>query len=437
MVAAETRGLALKLNHITFRTEFSEATRINAGIFHATTEILNTYKHNTLGQIAPHLLSQDLEDEIALRYPQFLPILQRWSSEGDIHWSMLRDADWGETPSIYRDFTHYAFNVFAMHPEFVETLERVTQERHQPVEEEQPLEDFSGLIKQHPNLWHIPNSDELEQMIDAAGRGFVREFGEDMLRSKCTYSAASCAIRFLTSLPSTVIGHVRDIKLLEDRECVARPECHARGFVVLCRDNPNLRIERVVSIWKNVFPVKDVRYVHTGLDCKVREKLFTRYITSSVARWIVEAMALPSLGMPHGAFTMILDGEPLLELTAQAFNMVQRDAAWQTALDISYSRNQDHLQPTWFERRHMLGYHYEEFPRMLKEVCSGKSFVRCNFDLGCEWDAKEILKGRKDNSLEEWKQQWDDHTPRMFQTTDPLPLWRTLRADCSMMGVFF
>jgi hypothetical protein len=158
--------------------------------------------------------------------------------------------------------------------------------------------------------------------------------------------------------------------------------------------------------------------------------LSTQLITKEVARWIVEAMALPSLGMPDGSFTMLLDGEPLLELTARVFDMVQRDAAWQTALDLSYGREPGLPQPTWFDRRTRgpAGYHYEEFPRILREVTAGHSIVRCNFDPGCEWDAEAIVKQRGGDSLKVWKEQWIDHTPRWFQTTAPLPPWHILRA---------
>jgi hypothetical protein len=51
----------------------------------------------------------------------------------------------------------------------------------------------------------------------------------------------------------------------------------------------------------------------------------------------MEALALPSLGMPEHSFTLILDGSPTPEHTSDIFRtVVQRDAAWQDALNYSY-----------------------------------------------------------------------------------------------------
>jgi hypothetical protein len=139
---------------------------------------------------------------------------------------------------------------------------------------------------------------------------------------------------------------------------------------------------------------------------------------------------------------MLLDGKPLSELTARVFDMVQRDAAWQTALDLSYGREPGLPQPTWLDRRRAQarsrsGYHYEEFPRLLREVTAVHSIVRCNFDPGCEWDAEATFKERGGDSLMEWKEQWEDHTPRRFQTTAPLPPWHILRAGYAIPGIHY
>jgi hypothetical protein len=98
--------------------------------------------------------------------------------------------------------------------------------------------------------------------------------------------------------------------------------------------------------------------------------LSTQFITKEVARWLAEGMELPSLGTPDGSFTMTLDGNPLPELTARVFNMVQRDAMWQTALDLRYNRDARLPKSTWFDRRHgdalcpgaSTMYHHENFP---------------------------------------------------------------------------
>lgn len=49
--------------------------------------------------------------------------------------------------------------------------------------------------------------------------------------------------------------------------------------------------------------------------------------------WIIEALTLPSLGMPIEAFTLILDGSPTPEKSSEVWKVVQRDAAWQAAFE--------------------------------------------------------------------------------------------------------
>lgn len=111
---------------------------------------------------------------------------------------------------------------------------------------------------------------------------------------------------------------------------VAQPACHGRGFISLCQENPKLRVERCVSLWKNVWPV--------SLDCKrlymtgaqfhgeisdpEGDQLCAEDVTRSVGEWLAEAMALPTLGMPVGSYTPMLDGSPTLEHTSKVFHIV-------------------------------------------------------------------------------------------------------------------
>jgi hypothetical protein len=184
---------------------------------------------------------------------------------------------------------------------------------------------------------------ELDRLTKAArvclGWLFVRK------SPKYTYSAASVAIRFLESLPSATWRMIRKIVLDEDHESVAFPECHGRGFIAICQDNPQLRVERSISLWKNVFPVANFslsayldgteRYIGEGIIDN--DRCPAEGITKAVGTWIAEAMALPSLGMPKDSFTLIIDGNPTSDHTSNVFRVVQCDVAWQAALDVCYT----------------------------------------------------------------------------------------------------
>ncbi|KAF2687816.1 hypothetical protein K458DRAFT_269401, partial [Lentithecium fluviatile CBS 122367] len=145
------------------------------------------------------------------------------------------------------------------------------------------------------------------------------------------------------------------IVLVEDGEAVAFPECHARGLMLFCSRNPRLRVERRVNLWKTVFPPKN-RRLELPADF-----LHARAVTKSVSPWVLEASILPSLGMPNGCFSLILDGNPIAQKSSEVFAVVQRDAAWQAALEESFKR-QLLSMPSWLDKRLHLAFISENFP---------------------------------------------------------------------------
>jgi hypothetical protein len=52
-------------------------------------------------------------------------------------------------------------------------------------------------------------------------------------------------------------------------------------------------------------------------------------------------------------------------------------------------------------------------------------------------DAEAIVKEREVDSLEEWREQWLDHSPQRFQSIDLLPPWHILRAGYAIPGMPF
>lgn len=234
-------------------------------------------------------------------------------------------------------------------------------------------------------------------------------------------SAAACAIRFLSSLRVETREQVRKIELIEDRESISFPECHGRGLIPFCCAHPHLRVHRRVSLWRNVFPVTTVLRYQLGGRHLEDDRLSSSYVSRAVAKWMAEASMLPSIGMPEGSFKLTFECDSAPAETTQVFNILQRDAAWQTALVLSYKR---HLlpQPTWHQRRLRNGYVYETFPELLEQVTNGDHpFIYCDFQPGTVCDPEEIIRERRGDSLEQWHAGWLDHTPREFQTPSNMP----------------
>jgi len=129
------------------------------------------------------------------------------------------------------------------------------------------------------------------------------------------------AVHFLQSVPSVNRCQMRRIVLLEDHVYVAFPECHAQGLIPFCRKNTSLRVERRVSLWRNVFqsdpmcPSLEERFMS-------QRRLSSKRVTKSVALWMVEADVLGHIGMPAYSFRLVIDDDPTPNKTAEVFRDV-------------------------------------------------------------------------------------------------------------------
>lgn len=173
-------------------------------------------------------------------------------------------------------------------------------------------------------------------------------------RGKYRFSAASVAINFLSRLPSNLRLHLRHIRLLENNVCVAFPESHAQGLISFCVENPKLRVERRVNLWKAIFQqpsysneewdtVNDLEGVpemqYLGAKICDETGFSTVSVTNNLALWIMEAAALVPAGMPENSFTLVLDGSPGDDVVMDVFmKYIQRDAVWQRAWELASER---------------------------------------------------------------------------------------------------
>jgi hypothetical protein len=251
----EVQGLALTLNTIVFTTSFDETTRESAALFIAEDRVFAI-----VNDLAPQLLSKEMAQIVAKLYPQFAPILNNWQPQGRISHFQLPKITWGEPPSIWRDFIHLVLSLIAQDPHFME-LSHVARGGFNGYNGDEALK----LVGTCTQPWLIPSATELEEMVNTAQAELRLPCYSPTTRYTC--SAASSAIRFLRSISRTTRAAIRNIQVLEDRECVASPECHGRGFVPFCQENPKLRLTHTVNLWKNAFPVYCSRMLWTEIVC--------------------------------------------------------------------------------------------------------------------------------------------------------------------------
>jgi len=111
--------------------------------------------------------------------------------------------------------------------------------------------------------------------------------------------------------------------------------------------------------------------------------------------------------------------------------VVQRDAAWQRAVD-----RVSHQEPDAASRFKWRGedfYHFNGFPELLRAVCEGDPNVRvrCNFDPGSPRDdaqVDEILDANMDSDIDTWFENWR-RKGVTYKTLPPMPNFHTLKEE--------
>ncbi|KAI4960927.1 hypothetical protein J4E86_002554 [Alternaria arbusti] len=206
------------------------------------------YKEDVVDEMARRFLREAGEEEIAACYPQFQPILSAWRSNRDETW-FSKGHDWGEAPSIYRDFIQQTLNVLAKHPEFANDHIEWMDILRIPSGAQLPARNLLDLTNLQSRLWTIPTNTDF--MKTASVPGVPTEDTAIRLKTaRYPFSAAAIAVQFLSFTPQVLRKKIKRLRLIEQQESIANPECHMRGFIPFCIDMPKLRIERRVSIWK-------------------------------------------------------------------------------------------------------------------------------------------------------------------------------------------
>lgn len=237
----------------------------------------------------------------------------------------------------------------------------------------------------HRRTWTVPSSEELARMSHLLKTGFandidsmdpgsvpwtcLKEFDgprEDD-RHKYYFSAAAIAIHFLQNHPKLRLC-MRKIVLYEDNHSEASPYTHGQGLIPFCAENAQLRIERRLNLWTNLFfPVGDGG---------------RHNLPSRLPRWALEALMLPP------AISLVLDGDPATsQISARNFQNTIAGAVWQKGFEESYRRQ---LLPCpgfleWTsgsaytsigeEYRDFEGYDCEGWPQIVQDIISGASQI--------------------------------------------------------------
>jgi hypothetical protein len=122
--------------------------------------------------------------------------------------------------------------------------------------------------------------------------------------------------------------------------------------------------------------------------------------------------------MPSSSYTLVFDGQTNPEKSTAVFNILQRDDAWQIALDERFTPVELSFS-LWRDRRNQPSYSFEALPAMLRSITQYSPLIRCNFDPSVARNV-DVIESKQEWTLKEWAIGWLSHEPPEFEA-DPLP----------------
>ncbi|KAE8846616.1 hypothetical protein HRS9139_01183 [Pyrenophora teres f. teres] len=442
LAAAEMHNLGLKVNAINFFTVFSDEKRSTIGRFQSIYKAYTDVEQGLLSLAGPWI-DEEIFRQIEDSYPQFTGLLYV-IKRGGICINSTTNTSWGEVPSLFRAFISKTLRLVSHNPGYCRAVsDSLFMSWVSP-----HLHEF--LSFSHP-AWVVPTEVILDDMRRTTRLNFM--YPEYSMREKYRLSATSTALNYITSLSPEVFSSIRKIVLHENHTSICWPESHAQYMIPMCRRNPNLRIEQRVGLWMNVWPASSDRITtllgndYATLSSDGLHVLHSGNTTRpSLAPWIMETLALPSLGMPPDTFKLVFDGEVIdnitsrvledSELTSRVFAVTQRDAAWQGVFE-EFGISQDVIagSSTWQQMIGNQSYIMRGFPEAVRDITEGSSpLISCNFKVGSSWNTEELQSESFTWSLHQWEEQWLDNHTETFSTDPFLPEWLSIRLEDVVPG---
>ena len=441
-LAAEMRGLAFQLNTIHFTTVCPESERLKAGRFHEFMKLIDGSKYEAFTSTGDANLRNFRTPEIVAKlaqiYPQLLQDFDEWN-DNPYQWEYPSDPFWREVPSVRRELINEGVKLLSANPDFLKTLAdwKYTKEP-----------DFvrSSLFLTTTEPWIIPSESlvlEMRKLI--RGRPVNAEFEPKGFwkRIKWRFSAASASIRFLNSIPNNVRLQIRKMSLNEDHPSIANPECHMLGLIPFCLQNPQMFVERRVDLWRTVVGGdchlslwSELEALAMGYEERFPRRTpadlgytacLERKTNSRFSAWIAEASILPAAGISASSFSLIFDGNALLDESFKMLELFKVKVTWQAAMNQWYVKKS--INSSEDEQRSLIFSNFSTIPQAVNDMIKNKSFIHCNFPVSQTLNVEELVD-------ENWNlangKEWDAKFRRKHLWIPPWPsdsVWRETRLE--------
>ncbi|RSL79439.1 hypothetical protein CEP52_017522 [Fusarium oligoseptatum] len=345
---------------------------------------------------------------------------------------------WGTTYSSISGGIAYTLRLIAeKHPaEFAELIDQALPgwtDLHSP-------DEFFNLTF---DPWAIPSLSELVATADQLQayqlwkrldmwhhHGENKDTG-NRYRQKLYFSAAAVAIRFLNQLPEAQRLQIRNIIINEDRLAVGRSESHILGLIPFCRENPRLRVEQRVNLWRNLLSRMDIRWLSDAIKFSelgyadyFDHKLHLYVASSALASWGFHVMEVMGEGMPTGTFSFVLDGDPDLNLSSEVFDtLVHPSVAWLKAYTECSSRG-IFAQPY----QDIFYFPTVAYLQGIEPLLDGTSFLKTNFNVGQPWDYMKLVEAHQDLPFSAWRGKYYPKEPAL-EVSSPSLDWVSVRLE--------
>lgn len=222
------------------------------------------------------------------------------------------------------------------------------------------------------------------------------------------FLATVVAIRFLKRVPEYQRLNMRKLILDEDRPAVGLVMCHGIGLIPFCKENTKLHIEHRWNLWTTLLlRTRSRRVSNMTMDFELSPEKYQEWIDddsdfgpwtlheASKQRfanifhaWCMNILDVVNSGMPLQSYTVMIEGDPDLNLSTLAFHDVMvRSIAWLT------------LNTDCVARGLFAPPDHRDYPLMTRPSIEGSdssdtrsSLIQCNFTLDQPWDLEKIVE---------------------------------------------
>jgi hypothetical protein len=247
-------------------------------------------------------------------------------------------------------------------------------------------------------------------------------------REKIRFSAAATAIRFLQRLPTNQRLQIRNLVLYEDHPSVGTPSTHVQGLAPFFKENPRLQVVRRVSVLGCIEgrlgdPQHAARFLQAEKDGRTEDRRSVDLMSfpSRLAEWLVDALAVTSVGIPAESFTFILEAGPHADFCTDVFQQaIHRDIAWYRAYNACINRGL--VVRNRGQKRYVLV--DEGLEEAIGHLLNQTSFLRSDFNPGHPWNFENLVEETKHLDNLQWQTKWAYREPRKLELPPTLDIAR-------------